>query len=606
MFSGLPAFCSGLFYYIFGVIELKNFDGFCLNCFKRLTNGPVCTECGFDNDSQQDFMHLQRGVLLSERYLVGKHIGTTVDSLSYIGYDTALDTVVVIRELFPQNLANRLEGNSSVHIRERNRKLFSELRESFRMLWTSLKRFTNLSAIIPVTDIFEENETVYAITDKIDGISLADALERTQEVMDWEKAQLMFVPLFSSMEVLHKNGIYHAGICPENLILCRDGKVRLDNFCIKESSSYNGSISFNEHDGYTAPEQYEEKGEITASTDIYSVCACLYRALTGSIPPNAVSRKTDDKLMIPSRIAKSIPLDIIKALGSGLQLPPEKRTKEISALREALSNASVNNAPGAQKAVPEEQQTVPEAPPKFDLEEFSGYQPPEQRREKKTKRAEDKIQREKEKDKKSKIIIIVLCILLVAAIAAGVLASKSGLLAGNETTAAPSQTVQSYQVPDIAGAGYTQSDVENNANWNKWFDIVFEAEYTDKAEEGVIFRQSVTKGTTVQKGTKLVLTVSRGIETKEIVDVGGLEEDEARELLEKDGFKVSIVYVYNDGSNTAGTVKANYGMSPAAGTQYEVGKEIVLQVWEEETTKEETTEPESTTSAPVIPEVEFD
>lgn len=588
---------------------MKNFDGFCLNCFKRLTNGPVCTECGFDNDSQQDFMHLQRGVLLSDRYLVGKHIGTTVDSLSYIGYDTALDTVVVIRELFPQSLANRLEGNSSVHIRERNRKLFSELKESFRILWTSLKRFTNLSAVIPVTDVFEENETVYAITEKIDGISLADALERAQGVMDWEKAQLMFVPLFSSMEVLHKNGIYHAGICPENLILCRDGKVRLDNFCIKEGNSFNGTINFNEHDGYTAPEQYEEKGEITASTDIYSVCACLYRALTGSLPPNAVSRKTDDKLMIPARIAKSIPLDIIKALGSGLQLPPEKRTKDISSLREALSNAALNDGTDVQKVVPEEQQTVPEAPSKFDLEEFSSYQAPEQRRERNARREESKKQREKEKkekDKKSKVIIIVLCVLLVVSIVAGVLASKGGLLEGKETTTTPPETVQSYQVPDIAGAGYTQSDVENNANWNKWFDIVFESEYTDKAEEGVIFKQSVTKGTTVQKGTKLVLTVSKGIEMKEIVDVGGLEEDEARKLLEKDGFKVSVVYVYNDGSNTAGTVKANYGMSPAAGTQYEVGKEIVLQVWEEETTEEETTEPESTTSAPITPEVEFD
>lgn len=127
--------------------------------------------------------------------------------------------------------------------------------------------------------------------------------------------------------------------------------------------------------------------------------------------------------------------------------------------------------------------------------------------------------------------------------------------------------------------GYTQSDIKNNGAWNKQFSITYDAQYSDKAAEGVIIAQSVKKGESVAQGTQIVLTVSKGIQTEEVPDVGGLDVAEAKKQLEAKGFKVTTVTVYNDGSYKEGTVKSVYGMTPDAKSTAAVGSEVVLQVY---------------------------
>lgn len=183
-------------------------------------------------------------------------------------------------------------------------------------------------------------------------------------------------------------------------------------------------------------------------------------------------------------------------------------------------------------------------------------------------------------------------VLIVAAVAAGIYVVKfSGLVDGRENTTQAASSVN-YTVPDFVSAGYTQSDIKNNGAWNKQFSITYDAQYSDKAAEGVIIAQSVKKGESVAQGTQIVLTVSKGIQTEEVPDVGGLDVAEAKKQLEAKGFKVTTVTVYNDGSYKEGTVKSVYGMTPDAKSTAAVGSEVVLQVYGAEQT---TTEPESTT-----------
>jgi beta-lactam-binding protein with PASTA domain len=89
-----------------------------------------------------------------------------------------------------------------------------------------------------------------------------------------------------------------------------------------------------------------------------------------------------------------------------------------------------------------------------------------------------------------------------------------------------------------------------------------------------------------------VLTVSKGIQTETVPDVGSLSLEVATQQLEALGFKVSSVEVYNDGGHTPNTVKSSYGMAPAAGEVVAVGEEIILQVYGEvqTTTQVATTE----------------
>ena len=197
---------------------------------------------------------------------------------------------------------------------------------------------------------------------------------------------------------------------------------------------------------------------------------------------------------------------------------------------------------------------------------------------------------EKKKSKKGNIIIIVLVVLIVAAIGAGVYFS-SFYNKTNDAQDNTQSTVGTAEVPQFVNMDYTKSYVEDNASWNSQFKITYEYEYSTDVEEGIIFKQSVAAGESVNVGTEIVLTVSKGIQTEEVIDVGGLNIDEATKKLEEKGFKVSTVEVYNDGSHTPNTVKTSYGMAPAAGEVVAVGEQIVLQVYGEVQTT--TTQPQT-------------
>lgn len=552
---------------------MRDIDNLCINCFNDLTQGSVCTECGYDNDIKNETMYLPEKSILSGKYVVGAFNRHESDAVTYSGYDSHLDKAVIIREFFPKGFVNRLEGMKEVHIRPKYSEDFEKYKKSFYKLWTTLEKMHSLSAVVPVYDVFEENGTVYSVIEKIESIPLREYLLRNQDgYISWDNARLMFMPVLTTIEALHNNGIIHGSITPDSLVLCRDGKVRLSEFCIQEAADISAQLEFNVNDGYTALEQYENNHKICPATDIYAFSACIYRALVGTNPPAAPVREANDKLMIPNKIAETIPMHVIKAMGNGLQIYPEKRIKSIAEFREFIDAAPAVQMKSVQTQAPSVQENK-------EFDENGGY--PDY----------DRI--EKEKSKKSKIVIGVLIVLIIAAIAAGAyLVKVKDVFGGNETTT-ESTTVATYVVPNFANNGYTQSDIENNGAWNEQFSIKFESDYSTDAEEGIVFKQSIEAGKSVDAGSEIVLTVSKGIQTQTIPDVGTLTVEEATQKLEELGFKVTTVEIYNDGSHTKGTVKAKYGIAPADGTVAAVGEEIVLQVYGEvhETT---TAAPETT------------
>ena len=196
------------------------------------------------------------------------------------------------------------------------------------------------------------------------------------------------------------------------------------------------------------------------------------------------------------------------------------------------------------------------------------------------------------KEKKSKKAIIALVVLLVIAIAAGVWVVKfSGLVPTQGETTTELTTLATYTVPNFVGNGYTQSDIENNGAWNEQFNFVFQGEYSADTEQGIIFKQSIEPGTKVTQGSDIVLTVSKGVQTEKVPNVGALTLEEAKKQLEELGFKVTTVEVYNDGTYTKGTVKSTTGIAPAPGSVVAVGEEVIRQVYgEDEATTEPTTE----------------
>lgn len=531
-----------------------------MNCFERLTAGSVCRNCGFNNDSVRDMIYLPLKAVLQNRYVVGNVISYESDAVTYAGYDTERRAAVTIREFLPKNISNRLEGNFDVHVRERFKKSFVKYKESFIHLWETLKELNTLSAVIPVIDVFETNETAYAICERMDTVSLREFLIRnTDNHILWDKARLMFMPILTTLENLHDKGIIHGCINPDNLVLCRDGKVRLAGFCISECSEAGGELEFNPVAGYSALEQYQNSHRVCPATDIYAFSACIYRALVGTNPPEATAREINDKMMIPNSIAEKIPAHVIRALGGGLQIYPENRIQAVDDFRALLSAApSVVAQAVAAAAAP-----MNEKPKAEEIEEES----------------EKKPAKKKEEDKKKLIIIGVIALLVVifGAILLGKVFGHSG--PGEPTI--PSVEAKKVDVPDFVTAGYTENEVKNQALWMAQFNIIFEHEYSTDIEENYVFKQSVDPGTEVKTGSDIVLTVSKGIETVKIPDVGGLSKSAAVEKLEAEGFKVKVVPVYNDGSHTPNTVKSRGGIAPAEGNTVAKGEEIIIQVYGE-------------------------
>ena len=544
-----------------------NFDNLCMNCFEKLTQGSVCANCAFDNDSVSDMLFLPRKTLLAGRYLVGNFLSQESDAVTYIGLDTETNTVVTIREFMPAGIANRLEGNLNAHVREKYKKTFDGCKKSFIKLWSTLKGMNSLSAVIPVLDVFEENETAYAISERMITVSLRDFLIRNSDnIIPWDKARLMFMPVLTTLEKLHENGIIHGCINPDNLVLCKDGKVRLAGFCISECNTAGSELEFNENEGYTALEQYNNNHKICPATDIYAFSACIYRALVGTNPPSALSRETNDKLMIPNVIAEKIPAYVIKALGAGLQIYPERRIQSVYDYRELL-----NAAPSVVAKAAEIQST-----------EQRGTASAEERRENHAAKSE----KPQKKSNKGKLIAIILAVVAVLAAAIYVF-GFSGLINGKETTA-PQTTAAPVTVPDFSTQGYTESDIKNGAAWNQQFKITFNYEYNADYEAGTVYAQSVKAGETVPQGSAIVLTVSKGTEMATVPDVGTLTADEATKQLENLGFKVKTVSVYNNGNYTPNTVKKSGGTAPAAGESVAKGETVIIQVYGE---VESTTEP---------------
>lgn len=548
---------------------MRDLDNLCANCWEELTEGSVCAECGYDNDTQNDSVYLKAKTVIAGQYVIGNIIKIESDSVTYSGYDGQLDKPILIREFFPKGIASRFDDSDELHVRQKYVNDFARYKKSFYNLWTTMQKLHNLSAVVPVYDLAEANGTYYAIIEKTESVPLREYLLRNEEgYILWDTARLMFMPVLTTIEALHSNGIVHGSITPDNLVLCRDGKVHLAPFSITEASDQATAMEFTENDGYTALEQYNNKHRICAATDIYSFSACIYRALVGSNPPSAVSREANDKLMIPNTIAEKIPMHVIKALVNGLQIYPEKRVKTVEDFRELL-----DAAPAVKAKAAVEQEDIYQKGAKGGYPEYN----------------------ESNGDKKRKAVVAILVILIVAAIAAAVYVVQfSGLIDNGKNNTTTTQPVKTYQVPNFSGVGYTQSDIENNGAWNEQFKFTFQGEYSADTEEGIIFKQSVAAGETVDQGSEIILTVSKGIQTQTVPDVRGLVLDEATKQLEDLGFKVSTVEVYNDGTHVANTVKNTDASAPAAGTLAAVGEEVILQVYGE---AEPTTAPAATDSA---------
>lgn len=313
-------------------------ESLCFNCMKDTNNAKICPHCGYDMDNaEQNAPYLPLGVVLQERYIVGKNLYSNRESATYMCYDKFNKSPVILKEFMPASIGGRAVGKVPLIIKKDYENVAKTLENEFLEYYRGIARCRDLSAVIPIYDIFLENNTSYIVEEKIDSIPFEEYIQRSGGKIDWNTARPLFMPLLSSLATLSEAGIYHLGVSPQNLVVTTDGKLKLINFAINQLR-VNGSILGTEYfEGSTAPEQYKPNSIVNQKADIYGFTATLYYALTGSLPKSA--DKTDGKIMISNSVLRKLPSHVVNAIANGLQLSVVKRTADFETLRMELGSA---------------------------------------------------------------------------------------------------------------------------------------------------------------------------------------------------------------------------------------------------------------------------
>ncbi len=556
-----------------------NSENLCMSCMREIGEAEQCPHCGYHVNTPQMPPYLSVRTVVANRYLVGKLLEYNGDGATYIAWDINDKKPVKIREFLPDTLCSRKAGERAVTIMSGCEIAFNDCMSDFLELWRRLTRMSGLSALENVLEVFEENGTAYAISDYIESISLRDYLLRNKAgYISWERARTLFMPVLSTLGMLHTAGIIHRGISPVTLHIGRDAKMRIGGFSIWQARTARGDLTAQLFPGYAAVEQYGFEGKQGPWTDIYSFAATLYRALIGSDPIEATQRLTNDRLMVPGKFAEQLPAYVINGLINALQILPEDRTRSVEQLRAELSAspaATVADFTGA--AAPE---NTAKEPIKKPAERKPA--PAKQPQKKKSNLSENKLI-----VIKTALISAIVClvIFLIVVLAFG---DKIGFTTP-ENPSEVSTRSELVAVPNFVNRNY--AEVTATPYWTNNFVFERAEKYSDTVSKGYIIEQSVAADTEVNAGTKIVLTVSLGVEQFELPYVIGMDYEDAADRLETFHFKVSKELVENDGTHTAGEVQGVANLT--VGKSYPKGTQVTLLVWDE-----------APTQAPLIPPVE--
>lgn len=324
----------------------------CPKCMSQNKSGAkTCPVCGCSMQLNNDAHQLPVNTILEGRYLVGACIGEGGFGITYIGYDLRLDVKVAIKEYYPTGNVTRFSaGSLSVHVvKSTGREAYLDGTEKFLSEARALAKFTDDSNIVQVKDFFMANGTAYIVMEYLDGESLQQFIKR-EGPQSVEKAFKILEPIMYALEDVHKHNLIHRDISPSNIMLLKDGQVKLLDFGTSRlfNSDGNVSLSIVLKPGFAPVEQYRTHGAQGPWTDVYALSATFYKLITGKTPENAMDRLENDGIVPPSAMGVKITPKQEKILMQGLAIRHQDRIQTVKVLRTALAETLNKNAASPQ------------------------------------------------------------------------------------------------------------------------------------------------------------------------------------------------------------------------------------------------------------------
>jgi len=494
---------------------MTGFENLCMNCMSDTNGKTECPNCGFSSAEPQMRHALPYRTKLQQRYIVGRAKKSNGEGITYIGYDTVLNIPIELREFFPQTLSERADSGESVRVIGGSEVTFNECLTGFLTYSREVAHMRELSSIVQIYDIFEENHTAYTVSEWNESITLRYFVERSGGSLNWNVARQLFMPVLSALSALHAAGIRHLGISPDTLSIMKDGKMKLGSFCIGAVRRMDTDLPPDMVAGCAAIEQYVMDYVPNEATDVYGFASSLFFTLTGTMPQDALKRRTDSRLMIPTSIMRSLPPHVVTAMANALQVSPDKRTPSFERLRAELSAAPTVTANI------EETQRINKIAPPYTAEP------------------------EEESDKKgvpSFVWVILTCVaaLIVFTIVgiiwisnsdpggAAALASDTSQVDSTDSSDAllsSGEVSDSGQIaaPSLIGQNYEDLSASSAASGDSEYQVLLSTnkQFSDTIPEGSIISQSPAPGTQMAKGTAIVVVVSEGAAVRTLPSIAG-------------------------------------------------------------------------------------
>ena len=519
------------------------------------------------------------GIVLGKRYAVLSKIGAGGMADVYKGRDQMLNRYVAIKVLKKQYK----EDENFV------RKFRSEAQAAAGLIHPN---------IVNVYDVGEDRGLNYMVMELVEGITLKEYIERKGRLSHKETISIA-IQMCSGIGAAHASGIIHRDIKPQNIIISKDGKVKVTDFGIAKAITSN-TVSTNAMGSvhYTSPEQ-ARGGFSDQRSDIYSIGITLFEMVTGQVPfdgettVEVAMKHLQQEITPPSELVPDIPYSLEQIILKCTQKSSERRYESTEALIQDLKHSLVDpdgdfvvippiggmtdtvimtdkdlddirNGSDDEDYDTDEYDTDTMYGNDDNDEDYENYE---------SGRGADEVNPHMHKIMKILTIVVVAIIVLILVFtvgkAAGVFKSFGGITTQDEEDKSGKVTV-----PDVRG----MSEENAKALLNKkglGIQVVTRKE-SKKYKAGKISKQTPEAGEKVSKHTKIEVVVSSGLvgSKKAIPDVRGMSETEAQNELEEAGFKVTSSFQYDDSVESGKVIST----TPEAGTKAEKGSTVTMLV----------------------------
>ena len=553
-------------------MEQKRLCPFCIG--ELPPAATVCPHCGKILEGCNPAGCLPVGTVLAGRYTVGEMRSLDGEGVLYSGVENLGAFRVTIKEYLPITLSAERGADCILRPKQGSEVLFKTTRMDFADLYRAIQRITPASGLEAVLDVVEANNTVYAVLENLGGTPLEQWLENRPAPVRAEDACAMLRPVFEGVAAMHKAGLVHRGICPENIRVMADGRCRLAGYATVGLRTAGSGLHEQLYEGYSAPEQYTTAEFEGRYTDEYSLAAVFYRMVCGQAPMPAAQRVASDSNPRARTVEPAVPAYVSDVLQLGLRLKVMERIQTVPQLYQALSKEYTAELTRTMK---------PETP----MHPARAEQSPQGR--------------EHLLSLKGLLagILILLSVLILLTLW-GIVSSKEE----QPATSVPSSEAASSEemkpqnlVPNFVGIDYEQ--IKNNREYTSMYLFRAVLEYSDTVPSGQVIRQEPEAGEVMENGEVIQIVVSQGPEKVEMPKIIGASQDKAIEILSSRGLVASCFMVVNDGSYATGCVVS---ASEEEGAMVTVGTVITIYIAADPSVQITATPEEPAATEPTTPE----